>query len=63
MSQKYQKMKRNVYKKTIGAFCEREIAVTLERKLKRQKIAIFILSIVLAVVLTGGAILLCLILN
>lgn len=61
MSQKRQKLKRKVYSKVIGLYCESDIAKTIEKKLKKQKYLIITQFIIITVFIIGA--LLCLILN
>lgn len=56
MSQKLQKLKRKVYKKKIGLFCETQIAQTLEQRLKKQKLIIIIQFIIIGLFIIGAII-------
>jgi hypothetical protein len=61
VSQKRQKIKRKVYSKIIGLYCESDIAKTIEKKLKKQKYLIIIQFIIITMFIIGA--ILCLILG
>lgn len=61
VSQKRQKLKRKVYNKIIGMYCETEIAITIEKRLKKQKRIIIIQFIIISLFIIG--VVLCLMLS